>query len=949
MEKATRLMSRGQERSTFDSSIGEKTLLKARSGLESGDEKATRFIPQSAAESQELSTNGRSIVEKALCFISRGAACSGWEPSSIDTSIGEKMLRKSISFFPEDAASRSTFTPRISKFNNYCSVICILMATYVHLFLEYSERQPAISHTEDPWMVWFLQLASTLAAAGFCQEVVVRFCIQFAHSSEKQNPSLKLRERLNWKLTSVFFVMASLYQCMAFDYQYVHKGWLADYHGGHQVVYSFRYIEWVFCSPIVLSCYGHLDPGDDGRLRNGIIPSSVLTGMYCIIAWQALVVTNAWVAWTLIFFSFVCYFGCAYEQLYFAWGIKDKGAFGRVRAGMLVYLVLTMGLYGLVYMSPILGIISASMENKFFCLGDPSFKLGTSCVILVSVDVSNLEDMYQKTLTLAADLTRLIDTANVPIFGTDRHGKLTTWNARVQELTGLSKLDAMDLPLLSIVHDSHKALVSLAIEKAFSDKRTTATEFTLDPCAIKAAVANPSDLKTAMLVSSVSPMTSSQSGDVSGAVFICCDLTEVSAVKEAEARKNHFLSVMSHELRSPLHGIISMVDVMLASKLEEKQKKRLTTISTCGKRLLELVTSIMDMASFARNNGQHGANRVRMCKDLTELPKIIEETVMLIEGSYDKRGKPYLAPGVQLINKVKDLPIIEADAHKCTQVFYNLITNACKFTEKGTVILTSASDPEGHWVEISVSDSGIGITKQNLPKIFEPFEQLDISKARCAEGIGLGLSIAREVVDRHGGSISVTSKEGVGTTFTVRLPSSLKDSDEAAHQHVHAYSNEPNPNSAVSSQPVGLHETSTSQAADSREAFLSTLLSVDDSDVNQDLVKDMLEGHYNVVAAMSGAEALTYLDSSAPMPDIMLLDVMMPGMSGIDACKLVREKHDKLRLPIVMYSASGVDQTEAFKAGCNDYIVKPASKEVLRARLATALELKNALASLEGC
>jgi len=320
-------------------------------------------------------------------------------------------------------------------------------------------------------------------------------------------------------------------------------------------------------------------------------------------------------------------------------------------------------------------------------------------------------------------------------------------------------------------------------------------------------------------------------------------------------------------------------------------------------------------------------------KDFVELPKIIGEIVQLVQRSIDKRGNLVLKVGVQLINEVKDLPVIEADAHKCTQVFYNIITNACKFTRKGQVTISSWLDPERKWVEIEVSDTGQGIATEAQERVFEPFEQENCSDSRSAEGIGLGLSIAREVVQRHGGRIYVKSQPGQGSTFTVRLPLSMSKQQGGSKPTEHE------------DFQGNAHKSHTSKSAEvSTPQGNAIILSVDDNLVNQHVVRGVLSDTYEVMTAMGGQEALDILQGPGPQPDVMLLDVMMPEMSGLEVCRFIREKLDipTVKLPILMLSASAESDSvlEGFKAGCNDYLSKPFDKHVLKARVRSAVEIK---------
>jgi len=165
------------------------------------------------------------------------------------------------------------------------------------------------------------------------------------------------------------------------------------------------------------------------------------------------------------------------------------------------------------------------------------------------------------------------------------------------------------------------------------------------------------------------------------------------------------------------------------------------------------------------------SKKMKLSKDPVQMAKIVDEVLMLTSCAVDKAGRSIQKPTVKLTKKVpNDLPIIEADAHRCTQMLYNLVTNALKFTERGHVQVSAMADDAKEVLTIAVADTGIGIAPQNRDLIFKPFEQEDQSESRRYEGLGLGLSISREVAVKHGGSLTVESEQGKGSTFFVSLP-----------------------------------------------------------------------------------------------------------------------------------------------------------------------------------
>eukprot|EP00928_Gymnodinium_smaydae_P088665 TRINITY_DN7272_c0_g1_i1.p1 TRINITY_DN7272_c0_g1~~TRINITY_DN7272_c0_g1_i1.p1 ORF type:complete len:879 (-),score=195.76 TRINITY_DN7272_c0_g1_i1:42-2678(-) len=860
-----------------------------------------------------------------------------------------------------DADDAAHLTPICSVWCNWCSVACVVMFVYVHFTCEYHETRPAVGE-EDPWMRWFMQTTGTLALGGLIYEgtffVGLRLC-GLKTSLYDTEPLLRKRLRMNVKMIYVYTMLSTIYHLMAFDFQVVHKGWLADYYGGHQIVYSFRYIEWCCCAPMVLSVNGQLTNSPNGRPRNGLLPSAILTGVYCATAWQGLVVADYWAAWALITISFVAYFLASWEQLVFAWHIKNDGAGGVLRCAVLVYLVIMIGIYGVVYLLPIPGWCSATFENKFYCVGDASFKLGTTMMAVVASDIDPLFRIKSRAVAIAEDRQRLIDSASVPIFSIDLAGRISQWNAKIAEITNLSEEFARGYPLRSMlgntIQESGEDMLSLALK----GEKTAAVETTLTPPSLGVSDSvKPTRMVTMVL--SAAPRVDND-GLIVGATLIGYDLTQVAAYREAEERKVRFMAVVSHELRSPLHGITGLTDILLEGEEDAMKNKYLTMVKGCANRLLDLVINIMELASMTlKKKSQLGGND--FARDPVQLKLIIDEVVMLVNKSKNKANKPLVKKGVQLLNEIGDLPIIEADAHKCTQVFFNLITNACKFTDEGTVKITSRADPDGAWVEVLVTDTGMGITPQSLERIFKPFEQEDSSMTRSFQGVGLGLSIAYEVVKRHGGHIKVESEVGVGSTFIVRLPISMPDADDEAVEEKEPAASIPEEAPASKDQkekettepekekPKNSKNPKTpAPREEAEQPHVGTtakplVLSVDDDQLNQDVANRHLEADYEVHSVMSGDEAVKYLETCDKLPDVMLLDMMMPGLSGIDVAKIVRDemKISDETLPILMLSATQGENivADALVSGVTSFITKPSSKVSLLAHVHAAMRLK---------
>lgn len=396
------------------------------------------------------------------------------------------------------------------------------------------------------------------------------------------------------------------------------------------------------------------------------------------------------------------------------------------------------------------------------------------------------------------------------------------------------------------------------------------------------------------------------------------DLTRLDQIKD------EFLANTSHELRTPLNGIIGIADSLVhgaAGELDERVKKNLGLIISSGRRLAALVNDILDFSKLKNHEIALSLKPVDL--------KQVSEVVLMV-------SQPLLTgKDLHFINNVPDnLPALYADENRLQQILHNLIGNAVKFTEKGQITL-EAKVIDDSSLEFAVVDTGIGIPKEKLESIFQSFEQVDASTEREYGGTGLGLSITRQLVELHGGSIGVDSAPGAGSRFFVRLPRAT----EAASISVRAggmrsldmeqYSGHPE---AVIDSPEQIHTSETNHR----------ILIVDDEPVNRQVLHNFLSvQNYTVFEAAEGQTALEMIQ--AQKPNLILLDVMMPRMNGYQVCRKIREIHSMAELPVIMLTAKNLvsDLVEGMRAGANDYIPKPFSRDELFARMRTQLELSS--------
>lgn len=424
----------------------------------------------------------------------------------------------------------------------------------------------------------------------------------------------------------------------------------------------------------------------------------------------------------------------------------------------------------------------------------------------------------------------------------------------------------------------------------------------------------------------------------------------VASIRRTDQLKNEFLSNTSHELRTPLNGIIGLAESMLdgaAGSLTPVQCTNLEMIVSGGQRLAHLINDILD---FSRLRHHDLVLQIKAV-DMHTLTQLVLTLVQPLLGNKT----------LHLINAIPlDIPPVAADENRIQQVMYNLVGNAIKFTEQGQVEVSA--EIQAGYLAITVADTGIGIALEHQERIFASFEQGDGSIARRYGGTGLGLAITRQLVELHGGTISVRSTLGKGSCFTFtlpliadlvqipvseHLPTCTPEVSAAMPQTMLASTNNLPDARATNGQPVPLLSP-TEQVGESAAPDVSenkgTILVVDDEPINiQVLVNHLSLQEYRVVSTSSGAEALRLIETGY-IPDLVILDVMMPRMSGYEVSQQIRQHYSPLELPILMLTArsQSTDLLTGFKSGANDYLTKPFDKVELLARVHTLIVIKRA-------
>ncbi len=395
-------------------------------------------------------------------------------------------------------------------------------------------------------------------------------------------------------------------------------------------------------------------------------------------------------------------------------------------------------------------------------------------------------------------------------------------------------------------------------------------------------------------------------------------------LKEVDRLKDEFLANTSHELRTPLNGIIGLAESLahgVAGPLPEQVSGNLKMIVSSGRRLAGLVDDILDFSKLKNE-------KIELHLKAVDLRALVEVVFMHCRPLVKGRD-------LVLVNGVQPTcSAVLADEDRLSQILFNLVGNAVKFTESGEVAVNACCNEDG--VRISVTDTGMGIDPSRLEAIFGSFEQADGSIDRKYGGSGLGLAITQMLVQAHGGVISVSSVPGEGSTFTLTLPLS-KEAAKPQKPKLNRIRAREEPETMVQTRQT---------LADQEKKF--HILVVDDEPINRQVLVNHLSAFYQLTEVCNGEEALAVIQTNSSI-HLVLLDVMMPGLSGYDVCARIRKTLPVQELPIIFLTARNqvADLITAFNDGANDYLTKPIAREELLSRVKTHLQLLDAHRHLE--
>jgi signal transduction histidine kinase/CheY-like chemotaxis protein/CBS domain-containing protein len=376
--------------------------------------------------------------------------------------------------------------------------------------------------------------------------------------------------------------------------------------------------------------------------------------------------------------------------------------------------------------------------------------------------------------------------------------------------------------------------------------------------------------------------------------------------------KDEFLASMSHELRTPLNVILglseSLQDAVFGS-INDRQQKSIVTIEKSGRHLLALINDILDLSKME-------ANKFSLEPINVSIQSICQNSTLFIKELALKRQ---IRLDTQLPEQLKYLNI-RVDDLRFRQVLINLLSNAVKFTPEGGSILldvriVDALGDSQRQITFSIVDTGIGIAPENMDKLFQSFIQIDSSLSRQYAGTGLGLALVKRIVEMHGGTVSVQSELGRGSCFTVSLP--FCSLDEIA---------------IAPSSPLDLIAIATDAEETLAVRSQTLILLVEDDPGNIETMTTYLESRgYRLIVAENGQQAISILEDCANgvvhayLPDIILMDIQMPGMDGIEATLKIRQIPDYINIPIIALTALAMpnDRQRCLDAGANQYVSKP--------------------------
>ncbi|MBP5385182.1 MAG: response regulator [Lachnospiraceae bacterium] len=371
---------------------------------------------------------------------------------------------------------------------------------------------------------------------------------------------------------------------------------------------------------------------------------------------------------------------------------------------------------------------------------------------------------------------------------------------------------------------------------------------------------------------------------------------EKDAANASNKAKSDFLANMSHEIRTPMNAIIGMDEMILRSSPQEPVRKYALDIRSAGKTLLSIINDILDFSKIE-------AGKLELLPVEYNFASVMNDVVNMTMKKAQDKGLSY---DLKVSGEIPS--VLLGDEIRVRQVMLNLINNAIKYTHEGSVSIDVSYEKDAQMLTVVVSDTGIGIRNEDLGKLFESFRRLDADRNRNIEGTGLGLNITMRLVKMMGGTIGVSSRYGEGSTFTAQMKQDVADAT-----------------------PIGDFAQNIMRMQEYKEDYRPSLVApsarilvVDDNDMNLEVIKSLLEDtRINVTTAESGRECLNIL--SGETFDVIFLDQMMPGMSGVRTLEEIRKQDLAKGTPVIALTADAIlgARDSYIREGFTDYLSKP--------------------------
>ena len=535
---------------------------------------------------------------------------------------------------------------------------------------------------------------------------------------------------------------------------------------------------------------------------------------------------------------------------------------------------------------------------------------GEPYIIAEIIDITARREVERELSKTANELKAILSTTSQGFWRIDNDARTMEVNPPMAEILGVSQQEAVGTTVYDFLSDEQKEFHKSKFKKrAFGESETyelvlTSASGNETPCMFNATpIYDEAGHKNGSfaLVSDISSFIESQS-------------SLLHAKEEAETAnraKSEFLSSMSHELRTPMNAILGFAQLLEynpAEPLSDNQKSSVDLILKGGNHLLELIDQVLELSKIE-------AGKLSLNVDHVSARDVIGEGLQMIQSRADRDG-------IRIVDRCDkdDLPLLWTDGTRLTQVLLNLLSNAVKYNrENGTVTLSCQIIPDG-MLRISVTDTGSGIPPEKQDDLFRPFERLGLETGTI-EGTGIGLTITKQIIELLGGHIGFESEEGKGSTFWVDVPISEKQGL--------------NPTRLAIATPVG---KTIEESCETASQYV--VLYVEDNPDNMQLM-ELLIGQLANTKLLTAYNAELGLDiARSERPDLILMDINLPGMNGIEALQQLRNMVETKDIPVIAVTAAAMvtDLDAGLKAGFKDYITKPINVPIFIRKIEETLD-----------